>query len=216
VFSLPDDQRLDGDTTKAILRRGRPHSAAVLERRTRSFETPSDRVRGRFAPRSGDAARPGAAARVARAARCSRTDDTWAARHRSAGGRAVARVVALGGGAPTPRPHRRAAPSGLRGRAGHGQRRQRELRGPSRGSVASRKSVGVLPRPEAACCRGSRTLAGLSRPPGPATTILDRGEGRTLHRAVRKPGTKGAVITGDRPPAADLIDAPPVRLRPAG
>ncbi len=54
VFSLPDEQRLDGATTKAILRRAlagripRP----VLERRDKmGFETPTDRwLRARFAP----------------------------------------------------------------------------------------------------------------------------------------------------------------------
>ena len=53
VFSLPDEQRLDGITTKAILRRslGDRIPGPVLERRDKmGFETPTDVwLRGRFA-----------------------------------------------------------------------------------------------------------------------------------------------------------------------
>src|SRR5947199_991347 len=53
VFSLPDEQRLEGTTTKAILRRslGDRIPSPVLERRDKmGFETPSDLwLRGRFA-----------------------------------------------------------------------------------------------------------------------------------------------------------------------
>src|SRR5947199_7374679 len=53
VFSLPDEQRLEGPTTKAILRRslGDRIPSPVLERRDKmGFETPSDLwLRGRFA-----------------------------------------------------------------------------------------------------------------------------------------------------------------------
>jgi len=54
VFSLPDDQRLDGATTKAILRKSLASRipSSVLERRDKmGFETPTDLwLRGRFAP----------------------------------------------------------------------------------------------------------------------------------------------------------------------
>lgn len=53
AFSLPDDQKLDGVTTKAILRRALKDRvpARVLERRDKmGFETPADEwLRGRFA-----------------------------------------------------------------------------------------------------------------------------------------------------------------------
>jgi asparagine synthase (glutamine-hydrolysing) len=53
AFSLPDDQKLDGDTTKAIARRAFADRlpAGVVERRDKmGFETPTDVwLRGRFA-----------------------------------------------------------------------------------------------------------------------------------------------------------------------
>ncbi len=144
AFSLPDAMRLDGDTTKAVLRRAladRIPPAVLARRDKKGFETPADLwLRGRYA---GEARRrllgPGAAARVARprrARRRARGLPRGTPGHRAAGlalalarglGAALGGRRSAGGPAGRDRGERRRAPllRGASGRASCGRPRAR-------------------------------------------------------------------------------------------